>query len=233
MKEVLAACRRTWRRIGVRRADARAMTAELEADLAAAESDGISMGAYVGSDLRGFALEWARARGFIRTRLALVSTALISIVGVIPGAFFTLFIIFGMSSNAFAQTFGSEERVGKTTVMTYTPSKWLLGCLYLLGAVFAYIGALAAVSAWLSWRLDPARSRTLRYLVLGMPLGTAVAIFVTIAFALTQHYSTNRSVVLAEGFVAVATFAFCVVSLRFAAVRRERLALVLAGETGE
>jgi hypothetical protein len=203
------------------------MTAELVADLAAAESDGTSVGAYVGSDLRGFALEWASARGFIRTRLALVSTALASIVGVIPGALFTLLVIYGMSSNAFAQTFGTEEQVGKATLMTYTPSKWLLGCLYLLGAVFAYIGALAAVSAWLSWRLDPARSRTLRYLVLGMPFGTAVAIFVTIAFASTQRYATNRSVVLADAIVAVATFAFCVAVLRLAAVRRERIALVL------
>jgi hypothetical protein len=233
MKEVLAACRRTWRRLGVRRADARAMAAELEADLMAAVSDGTSVAAYVGRDLRGFALEWASARGFIRTRLALVSTATASIVGVIPGAFFALFVIYGMSSNAFAEVFGTEEQVGDATVMTYTPPTWLLGGLYVLGAVFAYLGALAAVSAWLSLRLDPARSRTLRYLVLGMPFGTAAAIFVTVAFASTQHYSTNRSVVLADAFVAVATFAFCVAALRLAAVRRERIALVLAGETSE
>ncbi|MHB8060192.1 MAG: hypothetical protein ACYDHO_05100, partial [Gaiellaceae bacterium] len=107
MKEVLAACRHTWRRLGVRRADARAMADELEADLVAAASDGTSVGTYVGYDLRGFAFEWASARGFIRTRLALVSTALVSIVGVIPGAFFTLFVVYGMSSNAFAEIFGS------------------------------------------------------------------------------------------------------------------------------
>src|SRR5665811_665904 len=81
MKEVLAACRRIWRRLGVRRTDARSMAAELEADLAAAENDGTSVGAYVGTDLRGFALEWARARGLVRTRLALVSTAFASILG--------------------------------------------------------------------------------------------------------------------------------------------------------
>jgi hypothetical protein len=228
MREVIASCRRVWRRLGVRRADANSMAAELEADLTAAEGDGTSPGSYVGGDLRGFALEWASARGFVRTRLALVSTALAGILGMIPGAFFALFVAYGMSSSAFAETFGHSERIGATTVMTYTPPSWLLLALYVLGAVLAYCGALAAVWAWLSWRLDPARRRTLRYLALGMPFGTAAAVFVTIAFAFTQGFSTQRSIVLADAAVAAMVFAFGVAVLRLAAVRRERLALSLA-----
>jgi hypothetical protein len=205
------------------------MAAELEADLAAAESDGTSASAYVGNDPHGFALEWADARGFIRPRLALISTALVSILGAIPGAFFALFVVYGMASEPFAETFGNPERVGvRTTAMGYTPPIWLLLALYTLGAVFAYVGALAAVSAWLSWRLDPARSRTLRYLALGMPLGTAAAIFVTVGFSSTQHFSTNRSVVFADAAVAVATFTLAAAALRLAAVRRERLVPSLA-----
>jgi len=153
------------------------MAAELEADLTAAENDGTSVGAYVGGDLRGFALEWASARGLVRTRLALGSTALASILGTIPGAFFALFVAYGMSSQAFAEIFGSPEGVGDASVMTYSPPSWLLLGLYALGAVIAYAGALAAISAWLSWRLDPARGRTLRYLALGLPFGTAAAVF--------------------------------------------------------
>jgi hypothetical protein len=208
--------------------DARSMAAELEADLTAAENDGTSVGAYVGTDLRGFALEWARARGLVRTRLALVSTAFASILGTLPGAFFALFVAYGMSSQAFAEIFGSPEGVGDASVMTYSPPSWLLLGLYALGAIIAYAGALAAVSAWLSWRLDPARGRTLRYLALGMPLGTAAAVFATIAFAFTQDYSTQRSVVLADAAVAAMVFACGVAVLRLAAVRQERLALVLA-----
>jgi hypothetical protein len=228
MKEVLAACRSIWRRLGVRRADARSMAAELEADLAAAENDGTSVGTYVGTDLRGFALEWARARGLVRTRLGIVSTAFASILGTIPGAFFALFIAYGMSSQAFAEIFGSPEEVGRASVMTYSPPSWLLLGLYALGAVIAYAGALAAVSAWLSWRLDPARKRTLRYLALGMPFGTAAAVFTTVAFAFTQDYSTQRSVVLADVAVAAIVLACSVAVLRLAAVRHERLALALA-----
>jgi Na+-transporting NADH:ubiquinone oxidoreductase subunit NqrE len=212
----------------VRRADARALATELEADLTAAERDGTSAGMYVGSDPRAFALEWASARGLVRTRLALVSTPLASILGIIPGAFFALFVVYGMSSDAFAQVFGTEEWVGDTTVMTYDPPTWLLLALYTLGAFFAYLGALAAVSAWLSWRLDPAKRRTLRYLALGMPFGTAAAIFAAVAFATTRHYSIERSVVFADAAVAVATFALAVAVLRIAAVRRERLVLSLA-----
>ena len=228
MKEVLAACRRIWRRLGVRRTDARSMAAELEADLTAAENDRTSVGAYVGTDLRGFALEWARARGLVRTRLALGSTAFASFLGALPGAFFALFIAYGMSSQAFAEIFGSPEEVGRASVMTYSPPSWLLLGLYALGAVIADAGALAAVSAWLSWRLDPARGRTLRYLALGMPLGTAAAVFSAVAFAYTQGFSTQRAVVFADAAVAAMVFAFSVALLRLAAVRQERLALALA-----
>lgn len=115
--------------------------------------------------------------------------------------------------------------------MTYTPPIWLLAGLYALGAIFAYVGALAAVSAWLSWRLDPARGRTLRYLALGLPFGTAAAVFLTITFASTQRFSTERSVVFAD--VAVAMLALAVAALRLAAIRRERIALSLAGGGSE
>ncbi|MGA9761385.1 MAG: hypothetical protein WBQ14_03085 [Gaiellaceae bacterium] len=228
MKEVLAACRRIWRRLGVRRADASSLAAELEADLRAAEEDATSVGAYIGGDLRAFALEWASARGLVRTRLAPLSTALASILGTIPGAFFGLFVAYGMSSAAFAEIFGKPEATGDSTVMVYNPSLWLLGSLYLLGAAFAYIGALAAVSAWLSWRLDPARRRTLRYLAIGLPFGTAAALLGTIAFASTHDFSTQRSVVLADATVALTVFAAATALLRLAAVRRERLVLSLA-----
>ncbi|HEY5478255.1 MAG TPA: hypothetical protein VIJ84_01420 [Gaiellaceae bacterium] len=228
MKEMLAACRRIWRRLGVRRADANSMAAELEADLKAAEEDGASVGAYVGGDLRAFALEWAGARGLVRTRLAFVSTPIASILGAIPGAFFALFAAYGMSSAAFAEIFGKPAGSGDATVMVYNPSRWLLGSLYLLGAVFAYVGALAAVSAWLSWRLDPARRRTLRYLAIGLPFGTAAAVFSTIAFASTRDFSTQRSVVLADAAVALTVFGASAAVLRLAAVRQERLALSLA-----
>jgi len=117
--------------------------------------------------------------------------------------------------------------------MTYTPPIWLLAGLYALGAIFAYVGALAAVSAWLSWRLDPARGRTLRYLALGLPFGTAAAVFLTITFASTQRFSTERSVVFADVAVAVAMLALAVAALRLAAIRRERIALSLAGGGSE
>lgn len=234
MREVLAACRHTWWRLGVRRADARAMAAELEADLVTAESDGTSVGRYVGHDLRRFAFDWANARGLVRTRPALVSTALASVIGTIPGAVFALFAAYGMSSQAFAELIGQPRSAEESaTFLIWAPPAWLLLGLYALGAVIAYLGAIAAVSAWLSWRLDQARSRTLRFLMLGLPIGTAAAIFSAIAFAWTRDFSTDISVVGADAVVAATVFALAVATLRLAAVRRERLALVLAGEASE
>ena len=59
-------CRREWRRLGVPGALAEEMAAELEADLAEAEADGVSSAEMLGeSDPRRFAATWARERGLI------------------------------------------------------------------------------------------------------------------------------------------------------------------------
>jgi hypothetical protein len=205
------------------------MLAELEADLSAAISDGKSLREYVGDDVSVFAVEWARARGLIRVRLTLISTAAVGIVGCVPGAIFALFVAYGMSSEAFAELVGMPRSIEEPiTWEIWYPSGWLLLVLYTLAAVFAYLGTIAAVSAWLSWRNDPAKGQTLRYLSLGMPFGTAAAIFSAIGFASTRDFSTDISVVSADVVVAAAVFAACIAVLRFAAARRERLRLALA-----
>jgi hypothetical protein len=61
-----------------------------------------------------------------------------------------------------------------------------------------------------------------------MPFGTAAAVFFAVAFAYTQDFSTQRSVVFADAAVAVMVFAFSVALLRLGAVRQERLELALA-----
>jgi hypothetical protein len=204
------------------------MAAELEADLIAAESDGTSLREYVGNDVRAFAVEWARARGLVRVRLAPVSTAVAGIVGCVPGAIFALFAAYGMSSEAFAELIGMPRSIDvPVTWEIWEPPSWLLLGLYTLAAVLAFLGAIAAVSIWLSWREDPARGRTLRYLFLGMPLGTAAAILIAIAFASTRDFSTDLSVVIADAAVATSVFAACIAALRLAAVRSERLHLAL------
>ena len=61
-------CRREWKRLGVPRAVAEEMAADLEADLKEAESDGASLEEVLGSgafDPRSFAASWAAERGVI------------------------------------------------------------------------------------------------------------------------------------------------------------------------
>jgi len=66
MNAYVEECRREWKRLGVPPGLAEEMGAELEADLAEAEADGVSAAEMLGeSDPRRFAATWARERGLV------------------------------------------------------------------------------------------------------------------------------------------------------------------------
>ena len=68
MNGFVNACRREWKRIGVDDAVANEMAADLEADLAEAEAEGVTPEEVLGNgvfDVPSFAASWAAARGVI------------------------------------------------------------------------------------------------------------------------------------------------------------------------
>ena len=66
MPAFIEECRYEWKRLGVPDAMADEMAAELEADLAEAQADGVSAAEILGeSDPRRFAATWARERGLV------------------------------------------------------------------------------------------------------------------------------------------------------------------------
>jgi hypothetical protein len=66
MNAYVEECRREWKRLGVPAGLAEEMAAELEADLAEAEVDGVPAAEMLGeSDPRRFAANWARERGLV------------------------------------------------------------------------------------------------------------------------------------------------------------------------
>lgn len=233
MSIVIEECKRTWRRLGVPRPVAEEMAVDLESDLEAAAPEGLSPAAVIGADVRSFAAAWATERGVVRPRLRLATTAAAALVGAVPGAGFALFVAYGLSSEAMGAILGAGEyRVGDTGYQaTLSVPEWLLLLLLLLlyavGALFAYAGAVGAVAAALHWRFDPALSRTVRALAVGLPLATAAAIAATVAFASTRGFSTALPVVLADVAVAAAVFSCGVALVRLRAVRQERARLVL------
>ena len=226
MNRVLRQCRRTWRRLGVPKPVAREMAEELEADLGAAAADGVDPADFVGDDARSFATAWARERGAVEPRLLLARTVIVAAIGLVPGTIVGLFGAYGLSSDAVAEILGSEHQVAPNHwEMIYDPPGWLILGLYGAGAVFAYAGAVCAVAALLRWRQDPALERTVRALLVALPLATVTAIAATIAFASTQSFSIEIAVVVADGVVALAVFSAAVAAVRAWSVRRERVAL--------
>ena len=66
MPAFIEECRYEWKRLGVPDSMAEEMAAELEADLAEAQADGVSVAEMLGeSDPRRFAAAWARERGLV------------------------------------------------------------------------------------------------------------------------------------------------------------------------
>ncbi len=66
MPAFIEECRYEWRRLGVPDSMAEEMAAELEADLAEAQADGVSAAEMLGeSDPRRFAANWASERGLV------------------------------------------------------------------------------------------------------------------------------------------------------------------------
>jgi hypothetical protein len=227
MSSELNQCRRVWRRIGVSKADADDMAAELESDLDAAASEGHAPSAIVGGDAQAFATAWAKERGVVRTRLCLVTTAVAAVLGAVPGASFSLFVAYGLSSDAMAEVFGTRMiRRGGPNEYGHAPVSlptWLLLVLYALGALFAYAGAVGAVAFALQLRLDPTVRRTVKSLAAALPVATAAAVGMTVAYSSTTGFSTSLHVVIADVLVAATVFAVGVALIRYQAVRRERM----------
>lgn len=206
------------------------MAAELAADLAAAAADGQPHESVTGPDVRELARQWAAARGVIQPRRRMLTTAAAALLGAVPGAGFALFIAYGLSSEAMAEIFGGNVvRVGENAyVPSLSPPVWLLLPLYALGAAFAYAGAVAAAAAILHFWGDIAAEATARALAKVLPLATVLAILATIAFAATQDFSTDFTVVVADAGVAAAVLAASVAAVRARVVHRNRLRLVQA-----
>ena len=223
MTDVVRACRRTWKQLGVPHDAIDEMAAELEADLAEAADAGLAADVYIGGAPRDVAVAWARERGLVRPRLRLVLTGAAAVVGAVPGATFGLFAAYGLSSPAIGQMFGDEVQVAPGSYeMFYEPPGWLILALYALGAAFAYAGGLAAVSAALAWRHDPAAGRTVRTLAGWLPLVVLGAIAATIAFSWSLGHSTEAYIVVADVAVAACSLAAGVAIARAFVVREAR-----------
>lgn len=207
MSAVTRTCRRTWRRLGVPRAEVEAMAQELADDLGAAAADGVAEHDYVGGDARAFAIDWAVERGVTRTRGRLLATGAAAVFGAVPGTLAAVATAYATVSDPIADAFGG-------------PSTTVILLVYGLGALFAYCGALAAVTALLAWRLDALVRQTIRALAVALPVAVAATIAATSAFAATQGYATDSGTIVADGAVGAACFAACAALIRFWVVRR-------------
>lgn len=223
MNSVIDECRRTWRQLGVRGTVIDELSAELEADLADADADGISADAFVGHDAKALAQQWATERGLARARLRLVTTAMVAVVGAIPGASIGLFAVYGLSTGQLAETFGEQVRVGENASMPFfEPPLWMILGFYSLASVFAAAGTLLAVRAVLSWQEDPALNRTTRLLTWWALPAVGLAVACAMSFAAYRDFGTDQATVIGDAVVAAVAYGVLLGAVRALAVLRSR-----------
>lgn len=209
MKDVVHACRATWRALGVAPVIADEMAGELQTDLGAAAEAGVEPLDYVGGDAAAFAADWAQGRGVIRPRPRLASTVTAALLGAVPGAGFALFVAYGMSSPAMKDIVGFD--LGDHT--------FVILALYAAGALVACGGAVVLVGGWLSWHDDLAVRQTVRRLSTAVPLGGVPAVGLAMTVGASRNFSTSGTVIGAELLVGTLVLAAVVAVARRSTVR--------------
>ena len=207
-------------RLGVRRADARDMAAELEADLAAAAAEGVPARELVGHDPRGFALSWAREKGVAGPRLWLGSDDGRGARRGLPRSRGRA--LRGLRRRDLEHA-ADRDGIHDESIqrMPGMRPRWLILALYVIAAIFTYAGALAAVSAvpalatrsggWhhgASARLGACRR------------SSRCTVGLTIGFSASQGFSTDRAAVIGDLLIPTAALALSVAGVRICAVRR-------------
>lgn len=120
MNAYVEECRREWKRLGVPAGLAEEMAAELEADLAEAEADGVSAAEMLGeSDPRRFAATWARERGLVADAPPKKSRKWVWIT--VAVVFVLIFFVVALSGLAFATGGGSSSAVRVGTPVRIKP----------------------------------------------------------------------------------------------------------------
>jgi hypothetical protein len=121
MNAYVEECRREWKRLGVPPGLAEEMAAELEADLAEAEADGVSAAEMLGeSDPRRFAATWARERGLVAEAPPKKSRKGLWIAVAVVFALMVFFVV-ALSGLAFATGGGSSDTPSRKTPVIARP----------------------------------------------------------------------------------------------------------------
>ena len=207
MSSVTDECRKTWRQLGVRRAVIDELTGELEADLADAEADGISADAFVGHDARALARQWATERGLARARLGVVTTAVVAVLGAIPGASFGLFAAYGLSSNGLP--------IPDLTT-------WVILIFYSLAGGFAAVGTILSVRTVLSWQADLALKQTTQLFVWTTLPVMGLAVIAAMSFANYREYGSDRVTLIGDAAVPALVYGVLLGAVRAFAVLQSR-----------
>jgi hypothetical protein len=177
MSRFVDECQKEWNRLGVPQAAANEMAADLEADLAEAQADGVSPEEVLGNgyfDAKSFAAEWATARGVagpparsvgwpFRARTVTLAATCLACLAV--GALGLLILFGGRVGSASVAVAALRHSVARPAPGIFVgPHRFSFGG---LGAPVAVVGVLLLVAAlvgvgitvwlWKPWRpTDPA-----------------------------------------------------------------------------
>jgi hypothetical protein len=210
---LVAATDRRWRALGVRAGDRAALTADLRAELEAADADGLDPADLIGADVEGFARRVAEEAGVDRTPPLYGPVLGVATVGALLSLIVGYCLVMGLH-DVFTALFDLPRG-------THVPI-WLAA-----GVVYAGIGAVVVIGAAVGVRFGLRHAIRIREtarrmgLLLPPALTAAVAIAVTVGGLL--DYALNPVVIGTEGTIVLAGFLVATAAARRLAISRIRL----------
>lgn len=154
-------CRKEWRRLGVPEAVANEMAADLTADLAEAEAEGVSAENVLGNaifDAKSFAASWALARGVVPLEVRVPRVRQLPWSVILSGAVSALLALGGLaiilrrSASSFA---APALRIGPRFDGSMFPE-----AVWAIGAALLVVGLVGAGLTFWYWRRSIARHGT-------------------------------------------------------------------------
>ena len=149
------------------------------------------------------------------------------LVAMLPGAAFGLLLVVAPTSMALNDLLlgdrgpmVSTRSTGVTILYAADPPGWAILPWYVLAALFAYGGGLAAVSAVLQATGDVARRPTLRLLAAVLPVAAVLATAVGVAVASSRSYAATGPVLAATCTAVLAVVGVAIALTRLVATRR-------------
>lgn len=177
------------RSVGMPRVKVAALMDDLRADLDAAEAEGVAPERIVGNDPQRFARQLAVAHGYEPVPQRMIGLSLAAFLPMTAIAFIVYVVIAGGGENLGLPTVRvAIQTTGDKPVLQGVNEGWFILATYASAGLLGIGLTLGGAAAYLRLQNDTCIGRTVRNMVIALPLGGALGIGGAMLYAASRNY---------------------------------------------